>query len=47
MIRQIVIEAEPGDDSQRVFCLSTNADVITILSARFSGELGSRNMLRR
>jgi hypothetical protein len=28
MIRQIVIEAEPGDDSQRVFCLSINADVI-------------------
>jgi hypothetical protein len=28
MIRQIVIEAEPADDSQRVFCLSINADVI-------------------
>jgi hypothetical protein len=28
MIRQIVIEAGPGDDSQRVFYLSINADVI-------------------
>ena len=28
MIRQIVIEAEPADDSQGVFCLSINADVI-------------------
>jgi hypothetical protein len=28
MIRQIVIEAGQADDSQRVFCLSINDDVI-------------------
>ena len=56
MIREIVIEAELPDDAQSMFRLSINANLIakgvtaaqaTTLAAKFSGELGPQNALRR